>query len=97
MDIDAFPSFELTFEGYCQAISAYAVTGNPYIQRWIAVVHDMLASGELVWEPARTTAERRNRLFQIRNAAFAIGLFSKQRFTVWKSSPDHFLGQHPLQ
>lgn len=79
MDIDGLPSFEFTFEGYCQAITAYALTGNPYIMRWIAVVNNMLASGELVWEPARTTAERTNRLNQIRNAAIAIALFSKQR------------------
>lgn len=78
MNIDALPSFDLTFEGYCQAVTAYALTANPYIIQWIAVVNEMLASGELVWQPARTTAERRNRLYQIRNAALAIGVFSKQ-------------------
>jgi hypothetical protein len=79
MEIDTLPSFELNFEGYCQAIAAYARTANPYILGWISVVNQMLASGELVWEPARTTAEQQNRLYQIRNAALAICLFSKQR------------------
>lgn len=79
MEIDTLPSFELNFEGYCQAIAAYSLTANPYILGWISVVNQMLASGELVWEPARTTAEQQNRLYQIRNAALAICLFSKQR------------------
>jgi hypothetical protein len=79
MEIDTLPSFALNFEGYCQAIAAYALTANPYILQWISVVNQMLASGELIWEPARTTAEKQNRLYQIRNASLAICLFSKQR------------------
>lgn len=79
MDIDALPSFALTFEGYCQAITAYALTGNPYIISWIAMVNNMLASGELVWQPVRTTEERHERLQAIHNAALALGLLSKNR------------------
>lgn len=77
MDTDALPSFALTFEGYCQALTAYALTGNPYIISWIAVVNDMVASGELVWKPVRTTEERHERLQAIHNAALALGLLSK--------------------
>lgn len=78
MNIESLPSFELTFEGYCQAITAYAQTNNPYIIRWLTVVNNMLASGELVWEPAKTIAERHNRLLMIRNVAFALGLWSQK-------------------
>lgn len=86
MEINALPSFELTFEGYCQAVTTYALTANPYIISWLAVVNDMLASGELVWEPARTTQERLDRLMALRNVALAISLFSKQRLAVWENS-----------
>lgn len=78
MDSETLPSFELTFEGYCQAVSAYALTANPYIIRWIGVVNDMLASGELVWEPARTPEQRQNRLQEIRKAAIAISFLCNQ-------------------
>lgn len=87
MDIDALPKFELTFEGYCQAVATYALTDNLYVILWIAVVNDMLASGEHVWEPARTTQERLNRLQALRKMAFALRIFSKQRLAVWTSSP----------
>ena len=86
MEINALPSFELTFEGYCKAVTAYALTANPYIISWLAVVNDMLASGELVWEPAQTTQERLDRLMALRNVALAISLFSKQRLAVWENS-----------
>jgi hypothetical protein len=79
MNIDALPSFDPTPEGYCHAVTAYALTGNPYIVPWIEIVNDMLASGELVWEPALSTEERHSRLQAIRNMALAIGLLSKQR------------------
>lgn len=78
MTIDALPSFELTFEGYCQAVTVYALTTDPYVIRWLVVVNEMLASGELAWQPTRTTAERCKRLQAMRDAAFAISFFSKQ-------------------
>ena len=74
MKIDALPSFELTFEGYCKAVTEYALTRNPYIIRWIAVVNSMRASGELVWEPTQTMEQRQIRLEAMRNAAIAISL-----------------------
>ena len=78
MDLDILPSFDLTFEGYCQAVTAYAMTSHPYIIRWIETVNSMYASGELVWKPARTREERNRRLYYIRNAAIALNILSKQ-------------------
>lgn len=87
MEIDPLPSFAITFEGYCQAVTAYALTGNPYIISWIAIVNNMLASGELVWQRARTTEERHERLQAIYNAALAVGLLSKNWLMAWESLP----------
>jgi len=78
MEIYALPSFELTFEGYCQAVTAYVLTATPDIIGWIAVVNALLASGELVSEPARTPQQTCYRLLGMRNAAVAIGLFDLQ-------------------
>ena len=79
MDIEALPLFDLSFEGYCRAVTEYALTANPDILTWISAIDRVLASGELVWKPAQTTQERQQRLQIIHNMLTATSFFCKHR------------------
>ena len=67
MDIEALPLFDLSFEGYCRAVTEYALTANPDILTWITAIDRLRASGELVWQPPQAQQERQQRLESIHN------------------------------
>ena len=79
MDIEALPLFDLSFEGYCRAVTEYALTANPDILTWITAIDRLRASGELVWQPPQAQQERQQRLESIHNMLSATSFFCKHR------------------